>query len=118
MKPNEHYIKAKDGELVLTSDQQDSFAAQIDSFKTMADAFSGLVTDMPVTRQSLWPNGMAGGAGSSTSNVTTDNSRVIEINEGDIYVSVPSQSGKLIADEVRNITRDNINQISRWLRRP
>lgn len=118
LKPNERYVKAEDGELILTSDQQDSFAAQVDRFKATADAFSRSVMDMPVTHQSLWPNGMAGGAGSSISNVTTDNSRVIEINEGDIYVSVPSQSGRIIADEVRGITRENINQISRMLRKP
>lgn len=117
MKPNERYVKAENGELILTSDQQDSFAAQVDSFKAAADAFSRSVMDIPVTTGSLWPKGFAEG-GSSTSNVSTDNSRTININEGDIHISVPSPGGKIIADEVRTITRDNLNQISRYLRRP
>ena len=117
LKPNERYVKAENGELILTSDQQDSFAAQVDSFKAMADAFSRSVMAMPVNTDSLWPKGFAEGS-SSTSNVSTDNSRTITVNEGDIYISVPSPDGKTIADEVRNITRDNLNQISRYLRRP
>lgn len=117
LKPNERYVKAENGELILTSDQQDSFAAQVDSFKAMADAFSRSVMAMPVDTDSLWPKGFAEGS-SSTSNVSTDNSRTININEGDIYISVPSPDGKTIADEVRTITRDNLNQISRYLRRP
>ncbi len=49
---------------------------------------------------------------------TTDNSRTININEGDIHVSVPAGDGRIIADEVRKITRENVNQISRMLMRP
>ena len=117
LKPNERYVKAENGELILTSDQQDSFAAQVDRFKATADAFSRSVMDIPVTTDSLWPKGFTGG-GSSTSNVSTDNSRTININEGDIHVSVPVGDGRIIADEVRKITRENVNQISRMLMRP
>lgn len=117
LRPNERYVKAENGELILTSDQQDSFAAQVDSFKAAADAFSRSVMDIPVTTGSLWPKGFAEGS-NSTSNVSTDNSRTININEGDIHISVPSPDGKIVADEVRAITRDNLNQISRYLRRP
>lgn len=117
LKPNERYVKAENGELILTSDQQNSFAAQVDRFRATADAFSRSVMDIPVTPQNLWPQGFTEGS-SSTSNVSNDNSRIININEGDIYISVPSPDGKTIADEVRTITRDNLNQISRYLRRP
>lgn len=117
LKPNERYVKAENGELILTSDQQNSFAAQVDRFKTMTDAFSRSIMDIPVTTDSLWPKGFTEG-GSSTSNVSTDNSRTININEGDIHVSVPVGGGRIIADEVRKITRENVNQISRMLMRP
>lgn len=117
LKPNEEYIKAEKGELILTNSQQDSFAAQVDSFKATADAFSKSVMDMPITVGSLWSGGFAEGS-NPTGSVSTDNSRTININEGDIHVSVPSGDGKIIADEVRAITRDNLNQISRYLRRP
>ncbi len=117
LKPNERYVKAENGELILTSEQQDSFAAQVDSFRDMADAFDRSVMAMPVNTDSLWPKGFAEGS-SSTSNVSTDNSRTININEGDIHVSVPAGDGRIIADEVRKITRENVNQISRMLMRP
>lgn len=117
LKPNERYVKAENGELILTSDQQSSFAAQVDRFKATVDAFSRSAMDIPVTTDSLWPNGFTGG-NNSTSNVSTDNSRTINVREGDIYVSVPSQSGRVIADEVKKITRENMNQISRMLMRP
>lgn len=113
----EEPLKPEDGELILTSNQQDSFAAQVDSFKAMADAFSRSIVGIPVTTDSLWPKGFTGG-GSSTSNVSTDNSRTININEGDIHVSVPAGDGRIIADEVRRITRENVNQVSRMLMRP
>lgn len=113
LKPNEKYIKAKDGELVLTSDQQDSFAAEVDSFKTMTDAFSGLVVDMPVTPQSLWSDS-ALASGNSVSNVTTNNSPV-EINFGDTTINcVPEKS----VEAHQKISRDMLNEIARQFRKP
>lgn len=113
LKPNEKYIKAKDGELVLTSDQQDGFAAEVDSFKTMTDAFSGLVVDMPVTPQSLWSDS-ALASGNSVSNITTNNSPV-EINFGDTTINcVPEKS----VEAHQKISRDMLNEIARQFRKP
>lgn len=117
LKPNERYVKAEDGELILTSDQQDGLAARIDDIKAMTDAFSGVVMDIPVSAESLWSNGMGAGGSSSISNVTTNN-QPTEIHMGDITINAPSGDGKIIADEVRKITRENMNEISRMLRRP
>ena len=113
LKPNEKFLVAKDGELILTSDQQDSFAAQIDRFKAMTDAFSGLIADMPVTHQSLWPNS-ALASGNSVSNVTTNNSPV-EINFGDTTINcVPEKS----VESHQKISRDMLNEIARQFRKP
>lgn len=117
LKPNEQYVKAENGELILTSDQQDSFAAQIDSIKAMTDMFSKSMAAMPVTPQSLWAGGVAGSNAGAVHNVTTNNNQP-EIHMGDIIINAPSGNGKIIADEVRKITRENVNEISRMLRRP
>ncbi len=115
LKPNERYIRAENGELVLTTVQQDSLAAQIDRIETMAKAFSNSLSDMPVSAKALWPDGLFDGGG-SVSNITNNNSPV-EIRMGDITINAPSGDGKIIADEVRRITRENMNQIGNMMRR-
>lgn len=122
LKPNERFIKAEDGELILTANQQDSFAAQIsaqfDRISTMTEALSRSIMEMPISARNSWPDGMIAGGGSSVSNVTNNNSQPVEIHMGDITINAPSGNGKIIADEVRKITRENMNEISRMLRRP
>ena len=113
LKPNERYIKAENGELVLTSDQQDSFAAQVDSFKNMVGAFSKSIADMPITMGSLW-SGSALASGNSVSNITTNNSPV-EINFGDTTINcVPEKS----VEAHQKISRDMLNEIARQFRKP
>lgn len=113
LKPNERYIKAENGELVLTSDQQDSFAAQVDSFKNMVGAFSKSIADMPITMGGLW-SGSALASGNSVSNITTNNSPV-EINFGDTTINcVPEKS----VEAHQKISRDMLNEIARQFRKP
>jgi len=101
----------------MTADQQDSFAAQVDRIITMSDAFAHSLADMPVIAKNLWPNGVGAGGSSSISNVTNNN-QPVEIHMGDITINAPSGDGKIIADEVRKITRENMNQIARQFRKP
>jgi len=118
LKPNERYIKAENGELILTADQQDSFAAQIsaqfDRINTITETLTRSLMDIPITARNLWPDGVVAGGSSSVSNVT-NNSSPVEIHMGDITINAPSGNGKIIADEVRKITSDNVNQIARLL---
>ena len=50
------------------------------------------------------------------SNVTNNGSQPVEIHFGDINVTAGSDSAYVIADEVRKITRENVNQIARHLK--
>lgn len=116
LKPNEQFIKVENKEFVMTSNQQDSFAAQIDHILTMTKKFAQSIMDVPVSAKSMWPDVMAAGGGSTISNITNNNSsQPVEIRMGDITINAPSGNGKIIADEVRKITRGNVNDIARIL---
>ena len=113
LKPNERYVKAENGELILTSDQQDSFAAQVDSFKATADALSDAVADIPVTPQSLWTNGMAGSDVGAVHNVTTNNNQPV-FHVVETITCVPEKS----VEAHQKLSRDTLNEIARQIRKP
>lgn len=112
MKPNERYVKVEDGELILTSDQQDSLAAQLDRIGALSEAFGHSVMDMPVNARSLWPDG-SNAVGGSVSNVT-NNARTVEVNFGDTIINGAKQD---TLDRHVKVTRDMMNQIGNILRR-
>lgn len=110
LKPNERYVKAENGELILTSEQQDGLAARIDSLKAMTDVFSKSV--MPITMGSLW-SGSSLAKDSSVSNVTTNNNQpVFHITE--TITCVPEKS----VESHQKISRDTLNEIARQIRKP
>lgn len=111
LKPNERYIKAENGELVLTSDQQNSFAAQIERIGIMTDKF--MSESLPMI-QSVLPDFLH--LSGSTINNVTDNSKPIEVHFGDTIINGGSESAHVIADEVRKISRENVNQIAQILK--
>lgn len=113
LKPNERYIKAENGELVLTSDQQDSIATQISRISAVADKLSNIDTFADV--KSLMSE-MSQLTKTVVNNVTNNSNQPIEIHFGDTIINAPSDSAKVIADEVKNISRDNMNQIAHMLR--
>lgn len=49
-------------------------------------------------------------------NVTNNTNQPIEISIGDTIINGGSEPASVIADEVRNISRDNLNQIARMLK--
>ncbi len=101
----------------MTADQQNSLVAQLDRIEAMSNMFARSLGDMPISAKNFWPDGVVMGGG-SVSNITNNNSsQPIEIHMGDITVNAPSGNGKIIADEVRKITRENMNQIGNMLRR-
>lgn len=113
LKPNERYVKAENGELMVTSDQQDSLAAQISDIKTATDALSGVVADIPVTPQNLWADGMAGSDTGAVHNVTTNNNQpVFHVTE--TITCVPEKS----VESHKKISRDTLVEIARQLRKP
>ena len=110
LKPNERYVKAENGELILTSEQQAGLAARIDSLEAMTDAFSKSV--MPITMDSLW-SGSALAKNNSVSNVTTNNNQpVFHITE--TITCVPEKS----VESHQKISRDTLNEIARQIRKP
>ena len=113
LKPNERYVKAENGELMVTSDQQDSLAAQISDIKTATDALSGVVADIPVTPQNLWADSMAGSDTGAVHNVTTNNNQpVFHVTE--TITCVPEKS----VESHKKISRDTLVEIARQLRKP
>lgn len=110
LKPNERFIKAKDGELILTSDQQDSFAAQIERIGAMTDKFMSSPMSMA---QPILPD-FSHLSNSTVNNVTnTSNNQPIEIHLGDMIVN-----GNTSAETVRqyqNVTYDMVDEIARIL---
>lgn len=113
LKPNERYVKAENGELMVTSDQQDSLAAQISDIKTATDALSGVVADIPVTSQNLWADGMTGSDTGAVHNVTTNNNQpVFHVTE--TITCVPEKS----VESHKKISRDTLVEIARQLRKP
>lgn len=120
VKDNEILAKLEKGEPVLTTKMWDNLTSmvgrmeQIDRIIAMVEAFASSLTDVPVSTRNMWPDRAVTGGSSTITNVT-DNNRPIDIHMGDITVNAPSGDGKVIADEVRKISRENVNQIGRML---
>ena len=116
LKPNERYVKAEDGELILTSDQQDSFAAQIDRIGAMTEKFMGTSLSMA---QPILPD--FSHLGSSTINNVTNSSssQPVTINQGDVIIQGAVMSPKQLAENINpyiDVTRNMANQLSRMMR--
>lgn len=120
VKENEILAKLEKGEPVLTKKMWDNLTSivgrtgQIDRITAMVEEFAGSLADVPVSTRIMWPDGVVTGGSSTITNVTNDN-RPVDIHMGDITVTVSSGNGKIIADEVRKISRENANQIGRML---
>lgn len=111
LKPNEQYIKAENGELMLTANQQDSFAAQVEQIKTMTDTFSDAIVSMPQLS-------VAGGMSSAerdTINNITNNSRPIEVNIGDTIIH--GNASKETVQQHIKVTKEMADQIWNMVRR-
>lgn len=107
LKPNERYIKAENGELVLTSDQQDSFAAQLDRISAMTDVLAGV---MAFFRAPAVGGGLSQ-AEMGTINNITNNSRPIEINVGDTIIQ-GNASAETVAAHGK-MTEKMVNDLAR-----
>lgn len=116
LKPNERYIKAENGELVLTSDQQDSFAAQIDRIGAMTEKF--MSTPLAVS-QSVPPDFFRTGSGTISSAVTTNNdNKSIVFNQGDVTIQGTVMGPKELAQNINKyikMTEDMVNQFARLI---
>lgn len=112
LQPDEEYIKAKDGELMLTSNQQDSIVGQIDRIEKIGDALSDSVGDAPISSKSLWSHGVAGDTGGTVNNVTNNSQPTIQITE--TITCVPEKS----VEKHQKLNRDMLNEIARQIRKP
>lgn len=113
LNPNERYIKAENGELVLTSDQQDSFAAQIDRIGAMAEKFMGTSLSMV---QPILPD--FSHLGNSTINNVTNSSssQPVTINQGDVIIQGTVMGPRELAENINkyiNMTEKMVNQYAR-----
>lgn len=109
LKPNERYIKAEDGELMMTSNQQDSLAAQLDRISAMVDTFTGAPVFGPVPAV----GGGLSKAERSTINNITNNSRPIEIHVGDTVIQ-GNASPETVAAHGR-MTEKMVNDLARMV---
>lgn len=107
LRPNERYVKAEDGELIMTSEQQNSLADQIDRIGAMAEAFTGAAVpaSSPAFRAGL------SGAERSTVNHITNNSRPIEISVGDTIIQ--GSASQETVEAHRRVTERMVNEFAR-----
>lgn len=109
LKPNERYIKAENGELMMTSSQQDSLAAQLDRISAMADVLAGGVAFGPTPAV----GGGLSQAERGTINNITNNSRPIEINVGDTIIQ-GNASAETVAAHGK-MTEKMVNDLARMV---
>lgn len=109
LKPNERYIRAENGELVLTSDQQNDIATRLERIDTMTDK----LISAPVLPLAASMVGGLSQVERSTINNITNNFKPIEVHFGDTIISSSSGDAHAIADEVKRISEKNIDQIAR-----
>ena len=107
LKPNEQYIKAENGELIMTSRQQDSLASQIDRLSEMVDLLAGGVSLTPFPAAGGWLSQAERG---TINNITT-NSRPIEISIGDTIIQ-GNASAETVAAHCK-ITEKMVNDLAR-----
>lgn len=115
LKDNEILAKLEKGETVLTTKMWDNLTATLDRM----NHYSALVGDLPLSvRQAALDETLKRVSGGTVTTVTnvTNSSQPIEVRMGDITVYAPSGDGKIIADKVREITYDNVDQIARYLK--
>lgn len=109
LKPNEQYIKAENGELMMTSSQQDSLAAQLDRISAMADVLAGGVAFGPTPAV----GGGLSQAERGTINNITNNSRPIEINVGDTIIQGNASAETVAAHS--KMTEKMVNDLARMV---
>ena len=107
LKPNEPDLKAENGELMMTSSQQDSLAAQLDRISAMADVLAD--------RAGFGPTPTVGGglshAERGTINNITNNSRPIEIHVGDTIIQGNASAETVAAHS--KMTEQMVNELAR-----
>ena len=101
------------GELILTSNQQDSVAEHIAQINAMTEKF--MSAPMPPLTLPI-AGGLSQIERSTINNITNNDSRPVEIHLGDTIINGGSDPAHIIADRVREITRENLNQIAHMLR--
>lgn len=111
LKPNERYIKVENDELVLTSDQQDSFAAQIARIGAMTEKF--MSTPLSVA-QPILPD-FSRLSNSTVNNVTNNsNSQPVEIHFGDTIINGAKPDA---IEQHKKVDRAMMNEVSKWIMR-
>lgn len=113
LKPNERYIKAENGELVLTSDQQDSFAAQIDRIGAMTEKFMSTPLSMA---QPVFPDFSHLGGSTVNNVVNTNNNHPMEIYLGDVTIQGTVMGPKELAENLNKyikVTESMVNDFAK-----
>ncbi len=109
LKPNERYIKAENGELVMTASQQDSLVGQLDRISTIADA----LINAPIFSIPPVIGGGLSQDGHSTINNIANNSRPIEIRIGDTVIQGNASAETVAAHS--KVTEKMVNELARMV---
>lgn len=112
LKDNEILAKLEKGEPVLTERMWTNLVAVVDRMDTLAQSLTGPTS---YTGSTVLPD-MLKGIGSSTVNNVINRNQPIQIDLGDTIINGGSDPAPVIAEKVRTITRENINQIAKFLR--
>lgn len=112
LKDNEILAKLEKGESVLTAQMWENLTTMFERIDRLASSMGDLSRHIG---QAALDETLKRVGGGTVTNVT-NSSQPVEIHMGDITVNTPSGDGKIIADEVRKITYDNVDQIARYLR--
>lgn len=108
------YIKAENGELVLTSDQQDSLVAQFNRISTLAEVFTR--TPMSMVPPIL-PDFSHSGS-DTVNNIINRSSQPITVNQGDVIIQGAVMSPKQMAENINpyiGVTRQMANQLANMM---
>lgn len=116
LKPDEQNITVKNGELILTHDQQDSLATRLENMKKMTKAFSNMPLFMPNV---LLPDLSKLGTSTINNVMNSSSSQPVTINQGDVIIQGAVMSPKQLAANINpyiDVTRHMANQIGHMLR--
>lgn len=118
MKDDEILAKLQKGEPVLTQKMWDnlkSMMERMDRMDRMSKMMSAFASKPPAPIYPALPD-LTKFRSSTIHNITNNSNQPVEINLGPVTVNAPSGDGKIIADEVRKITYENVDQIAQKLK--
>lgn len=115
LKDDEILAKLQKGEPVLTQKMWDNVKNMVERIDRISKMMSAFASTPPTSLYPALPD-FTKFHSSTIHNITNNSNQPVEINLGPVTVNAPSGDGKIIADEVRKITYENVNQIAQKLK--